>query len=199
MAKKETFHSLITLGLFGALCFVGYLWYSGELVPRVKVAGDSMNDGDSNLLKTEEQFRDKLAELKMQRDKVQRGVTRLERLKADNITHLKEKGIGSGKDFINSSDPDVKNAVINLKEWVTQITKINQEIGYYDEAISSIKVMLDKIERDRINESIALNEEEYLELQKVIVDLNERLNVNTTILEDEELGKLLDLEMAGSN
>jgi len=198
MAKKETFHSLITFVLFAALCLIGYLWYSGQLVSRAQVAGDTLVDAGSTLLKTEKQFRDKLVELKMQREKVQRGVVRLERLKADNIKHLKEKGIGSGQDFIKSSDPDVKNAVINLKEWVTQINKINQEIGYYDEAISSIKVMLDKIERERINESIALSEDEYLELQKVIVDLNERLNVDTTFLEDEELGKLLDLEMTGS-
>ncbi len=59
--------------------------------------------------------------------------------------------------------------------------------------------MLDKIERERINESVSLSEDEYLDLQKIIVDLNERLEVETDILEDEELGKLLDLEMAGSS
>ena len=57
--------------------------------------------------------------------------------------------------------------------------------------------MLKKIERKRIDDSISLSEEEYLDIQKVIVDLDERLNVDTTLLEDEELGELLDLEMGG--
>ena len=58
--------------------------------------------------------------------------------------------------------------------------------------------MLDKINRDRIGESVALSEEEYIELQKIVVDLNERLNVETDILEEDELRKLLDLEMTAS-
>ena len=85
--------------------------------------------------------------------------------------------------------------MLSLKEAVAQINKYNKEVGYYDDAISSIQAMLEKIERERIDESISLSEEEYLDLQKVIVDLDERLNVNTTLLEDDELGELLDLEM----
>jgi len=197
MAKNNTFHSLITFLLFAALCGVGYLWYSGQLGPRAEVIGDNLNNG-SEILKTEVQFRDKLEELKMQRDKVQRGLARLERLKAENIEHLKDKGVNSGQDFLNSSDKDIKNAVVNLKEWVKQIDKTKKEITYYDDAITNIRTMLDKIERERINESISLSEDEYVGLQKIIVDLNERLNVDTNILEDEELGKLLDLEMVGS-
>ncbi len=134
----------------------------------------------------------------MQRDKVNRGVKRLENLKAETVGHLKQKGINSGSDYLNSTDPDVKYAVVNLKGWVAQIAKIKSEVTYYDEAISSIEVMLDKIERERINDSVSLSEDEYLDLQKIIVDLNERLEVETDFLEDEELGKLLDLEMTGS-
>ena len=89
----------------------------------------------------------------------------------------------------------MKKKVLSLKEAVAQINKYNKEVGYYDDAISSIQAMLEKIERERIDESISLSEEEYLDLQKVIVDLDERLNVNTTLLEDDELGELLDLEM----
>jgi len=58
--------------------------------------------------------------------------------------------------------------------------------------------MLDRIERERIDESIALSKDEYKELQKIVIDLNERLNIETNILEDEELSKLLDLEMSNS-
>ena len=198
MAKKETFHSLVTFILFVALCAIGYLWFTGELKPRADVVEDNLT-GSTGLLKTESQFRDKLAELRMQRDKVQRHVKRLENLKAQNIQNLKDKGIGSGEDYLNNSDPDVKLAVINLREWVAQIQKIEKEVAYYDEAIGNVEVMLDKIERDRINDAVSLSEEEYVNLQKIIVDLNERLEVETNILEDEELGKLLDLEMIGTS
>lgn len=198
MAKKETFHSLVTFILFVALCAIGYLWFTGELKPRADVVEDNLT-GSTGLLKTESQFRDKLAELRMQRDKVQRHVKRLENLKAQNIQNLKDKGIGSGEDYLNNSDPDVKLAVINLREWVAQIQKIEKDVAYYDEAIGNVEVMLDKIERDRINDAVSLSEEEYVNLQKIIVDLNERLEVETNILEDEELGKLLDLEMVGTS
>jgi hypothetical protein len=88
--------------------------------------------------------------------------------------------------------------VVNLKGWVTQIAKIKKEVAYYDEAILGIEGMLDKIERDRIDESVSLSKDEYKELQKIILDLNERLSVETDMLEEEELGKLLDLEMTGT-
>lgn len=197
MAKKTT-SSLISLILLGALFAVGYLWFTGQLGPRIEAAGDNMNNG-SGLLKTEGQFRDKLAELKIQRDKIQRGIKRSERLKSETVAELKEQGIASGMDFKKSTDPDVKKKVLSLKEAVSHIGKYNKEIAYYDDAISSIQAMLEKIERKRIDDSISLSEEEYLDLQKVIVDLDERLNVNTTLLEDEELGELLDLEMAQPN
>lgn len=196
MAKKETFHSLVTFILFAAVCLMGYLWFSGQLGPRAQVIGDNLGDGTS-FLKTEGQFRDKLAELKMQRDKVQRGLKRLERLKGENLEYLKGKGIKSGDDFKNSSDVDVKNAMINLKEWVTNIKQIKSEVTYYDEAISSIQTMLDRIERERIDESIKMSDEESFELQKLLEDLGERLNNDPTVLEQDELGELLDLEMAG--
>ena len=195
MSKFHTFFTLLLLLILGV---VGYLWVTGELVPRARVAQENM-EGTSGILKTESQFRDKLAELRMQRDKVNRGVKRLEKLKAETVDHLRDKGINSGEDYLKSDDPDVKYAVVNLKGWVAQIDKIKKEVTYYDDAISSIEVMLDKIERERIDESVSLSEQEYLDLQKIIVDLNERLEVETDILEDEELGKLLDLEMAGSS
>ena len=195
MSKFHTFFTLLLLAILG---IVGYLWATGDLVPRAKVAQENM-EGSSGILKTESQFRYKLAELRWQRDKVNRGVKRLEKLKAETVEHLRDKGINSGDEYLKSDDPDVKYAVVNLKEWVAQIDKIKKEVTYYDDAISSIEVMLDRIERERIDESVSLSEQEYLDLQKIIVDLNERLEVETDILEDEELGKLLDLEMAGSS
>ena len=195
MANNKT-SSLVSIILLGALCAVGYLWYTGQLGPRVDVAAENLKN-KSGLLKTEEEFRDKLAELKIRKDKVQRGIKRSEKLKSETVTKLKELGVSSGEDFKNSTNPDVKKKVLSLKEAVADIEKYNKEVSYYDDAITSIQAMLEKIERKRIDDSISLSEEEYLDLQKVIVDLDERLNVDTTVLEDEELSNLLDLEMGG--
>ena len=192
MANQSGVHAFVTLVLLVAVCILGYLWISG---PRSDVAIEK-RDGDGNgLLKTDVEFREKLAELRMQKYKVQKGVKRLETLKAETVEHLNSKGIKSGEDYLKSTDADVKYAVKNLQGWVAQIDKINQEVAYYDEAILGVENMLDKIERERIDESVSLTRQEYLDLQKIIIDLNERLEVETNILEDEELGKLLDLEM----
>jgi len=196
MAKKETFHSFLTLILLAVLGVVGYLWYTGQLVPRGQVAIEGTNGG-SEILKTESQFRDKLAELRMQRDKVERGLKKAEIHKAETVQHLRDKGIESGQDFLKSEDNDVKYAVKSLKGWAAQVTKIKTEVVYYDDAINAIKSMLERIERERIDESVTLTEEESIGLQKIILDLNERLQVDMDLLEEEELGKLLDLEMTG--
>ena len=183
---------IASLMLLAGACVFGYfVFLRYEPSPQ-----DPSEKSTSGLLKTEAEFRDKLTELNMRRNKVQRGIKMLERDKAKTLVAISEKGILSGEDFKNSSDQEVKKLVINLREYNQQIEKIEKEVGYYDEAISSIRVMLEKIERERINDSIALSEQEYLDLQKIIVDLDERLNVKTNLLEDDELGKLLDLELS---
>jgi hypothetical protein len=148
MANQNSTHSIITFILFAALCVVGYLWYTGGSGNDQQSASGKTH----GLLETETEFRDKLAELRMQKYKVENGIERLENLKSETVEHLNAKGINS----------------------------------------------LDKIERDRIDESVSLSKDEYKELQKIILDLNERLSVETDMLEEEELGKLLDLEMTGT-
>ncbi len=197
MAKKETFHWLFTFVLLAVLGGIAVLWATGKLNSRAGVASDIVGSG-SAVLNTESQFRDKLTELRMQRYKADLGVKQLEKFKAENIRKLKEMGIESGEEFLKSADQGVKLAVINLKGWVTQIEKIKKDLAYYDDAIANVEAMLAKINSDRIGDSVALSEEEYIDLQKIIVDLNERLNVETDILEDEELKKMLDLEMTGA-
>jgi hypothetical protein len=194
MANQNSTHSIITFILFAALCVVGYLWYTGGSGNDQQSASGKTH----GLLETETEFRDKLAELRMQKYKVENGIERLENLKSETVEHLNSKGIKSGEDYLKSDDADIKYAVVNLKGWVTQIAKIKKEVAYYDEAILGIEGMLDKIERDRIDESVSLSKDEYKELQKIILDLNERLSVETDMLEEEELGKLLDLEMTGT-
>ena len=192
----KNLHSFVTLVLLAAVCVMGYLWVVNQ---RGENFDTNNGTAKSGLLKTEPEFRDKLAELRMQRDKVNRSVKRLENLKGETIAHLKSKGISSGDDYLKSSDPDVKYAVVNLKAWVAEIDSIKGQLVHNDNAITGVETMLDKIERQRISDEATLSDEEYLELQTIIVDLGERLQVETDFMEDEELGKLLDLEMTDSS
>ena len=182
----------------GAILFLGLLLGAGVLLYFIYLPPDpgmtNQQETSSGLMKTETEFRDKLTELKMRRDKVHRGIKKLTELKKDAVELLRSKGINSGQDFLKSEDKDVKFAVKNLKEYKIQIEKVEKEVEFYDEAIDGIRVMLDRFERERIGDSISLSEKDSLELQKIIVDLNERLEVDTDILEDEELSKLLDDE-----
>lgn len=194
MAKTSP-HSLFTFLLLCVVAGVAFLWFAGKLT--VKDTEGVAQGTSTGLPQTEEEFRKKLAELRMERERRQQSVRRLEDFKAQNIEQLKSKGVSSGDDYLKSDDKEIKLAVVNLKGWVTEINEINKQIVYYDEAISSVETMLDKLERQRVSDSVAMSEEESIELQKVIVDLRERLSVETNVLEDEELGRLLDLEMSG--
>lgn len=181
---------LLILALVG--CFVCYYLYSAA---SPKPAPDPQAKNRNQLMTTEAEFRDKLTELNMRRDKVQRGIKKLTKLKSEAIQALRDQGIESGQDYLKSDNTDVKLAVRNLKEYSEKITKVENEVAYYDDAIKRIRVMLDRFERDRIGDSIKLSEDDAFELQKIILDLDERLELETDVLEDDELSKLLDDEM----
>ena len=184
---------LVVMLLAGLGAFLAYAVFTGALQSQGEVIGDRLGD-KNKLLMTEKDFRDKVTELRIQKEKVVRGIKRLELLKSDTLTQLKEKGIRSSKDV--TDDPDVRYALRNLKGFKVEIDKLNADIASYDEAIKSIEVMLDELERKRIESEVHLTEEQYFELRKIVVDLNERLGLDEKdVLEDEELSRLLDEEL----
>ena len=148
-------------------------------------------------LNSEQEFRDKLAELRMQREKSARAVSRLEERKAATVAFLKEKGVKSAADVVQ--DTNLKYAARELRGWSEEIDKLQQEVGHYDQAIKAIETMLVDLERKRISESVAMSEEEYIKLRKIVLDLNDRLEVDKhDVVEDAELDELLKEELGGS-
>jgi len=145
-------------------------------------------------LGSEQEFRDKLAELRMQREKSTRAIARLEQRKAETVEFLKSKGVKSSADVV--SDVNLKYAARELKGWSDEIEKLEKERQHYDEAISAIQSMLAELERKRINETVAMTEDEYIRLRKIVLDLNDRLEVDKQdIVADEELDNLLKEEL----
>lgn len=188
---SDSIQKAVIVLLFVAVSVMGYFYYASS-TPKDEEGAKPRSSG---LMKTEAEFRDKLTSLNMQRKKAQDGMERLVALKSKAIQRLKEKGIKSGADYMQSDDKDVKFAAMSLKEYKEQIDKLKQEVTYYDDAITAIRAMLQRFERERIGKSVELSEEQLFELQKIVIDLEERLNVETDIFEDEEIKALLDDEM----
>lgn len=181
----------VLIAVLGA--FVLYAFVNNLMQPRNEVIGQKLGD-QNKILTTEQDFRDKITELRIQREKVERGIKRLELRKTETLQYLKDKGIRSSADV--TDDTDVMYALRNLKGWKVEIEKLQEDTKNYDEAISSIEVMLDEIERKRINKEVALTEDEYLEMRKIVKDLNERLGLDVNdVLAEEELSRILDEEL----
>lgn len=187
---NNTLQNTLIILFAGVACVLGYLVYSNNLggVPQP----EQNNDG---LMKTEAEFRDKLTTLNMDKRKIEQAVKLLETSKKKTVEFLKEKGINSGDDYLKSDNSEIKLAVLNLKKDINAIKKSKQNINTYQDAITRIRSMLDQIKRDRISDSVALTDQQAIDLETIIVDLDERLDVETDIFEDDELKKLLDLEM----
>ena len=187
---NNTLQNTLIIFFAGIACLLGYFIYTNNSTvapdPEPKASG---------LMRTEAEFRDKLTTLNMDKRKVEQAVKLLENSKKETVAFLKEEGINSGDDYLKSDRSEIKLAVLNLKKDINAITKSKQNIATYENAITRIRSMLDQIKRDRISDSVALTDEQAIELETIIVDLDDRLSVETDMFEDDELKKLLDHEM----
>ena len=105
-------------------------------------------------------------------------------------------GIKSGDDFLKTEDRAAKLKVLELKSTIDEIKKAaNANIETYQSAIDRIRSMLAKFEVERVSESAALTDAQATELQEIILDLDDKLEVETDFFEDEELKNLIDSEM----
>lgn len=145
-------------------------------------------------LSSEQEFRDKLAELKMQREKSDRAIARLEQRKNETVEFLKSKGVKSSADV--AGDVNLKYAARELKGWSDEIEKLEKERQHYNEAIAAILAMLNELELKRIGETVAMTEDDYIRLRKIVLDLNDRLEVDKQdVVADDELDALLKEEL----
>ncbi len=142
---------------------------------------------------TEAQFREKVAELRMEKNRVERAIVKLEQSRQESLEILRKKGVKSIGDV--GGDDALKFVVRNFKADTDEIAKLKENLGSYDKAINSISAMLDEIERKQVG-SVALTDDQYLHLQEIVVDLNETLGVDQNdIFADEKLNDLLTSEL----
>jgi cell division protein FtsB len=140
---------------------------------------------------TEVEFRDKLAEFRMERDKLDRHIKQLEDGKAKAVEVLKKNNITKVADTKGNFEAEV--ALKNLKSSTEKIDDLKSQFAHFDNAISRIGGMLEKLERDRIHSEVKLTEAQEIELRSIVKKLNEDLEIGKDDpLLDAELDKLLD-------
>ena len=187
----KSIKSAIIVLLFAALVAGVYLYIVGDLKFD---GGAAKDDGPNNtgFLKTEEEFRTKLAEHRIEQEKMRRRKKLKVERKDELVKELKAKGITSTSDI---SDNEVKYTINNLKTAVTDIKVVDKSIGKYQEGIDAIEAMLTKLEQERLSGEVAISEEKATELGIMLLDLDEKLTAEENVLEEEALRELLGLEL----
>lgn len=151
-------------------------------------------DRENRLPRSEKEFRDQLTVLRMKKEKLERSIQRVENQKQETVEFLRGKGVESTADL--RGNPDLEYAARNLKGWSEQLNALQADVGKYDRAIAAIVTMLDEFDRRRINDSVAISEEEWIRMQSVVKDLDETLGMDPDdILKDEEMNELLREEL----
>ena len=154
---------------------------------------------ENGLPRTEKEFRDKLAEFRIDREKTLRGIVGLENRKQETIALLLKKGVANSKDLNGDlkDDTEVQFALQGLKSLVRNIDARNADVASYDETITGLVAMLADIDRQNVNDSAKMSEAQYIEGQKLIFALRDKLGVDKNdVLEDQRMRDLLDSEIA---
>lgn len=150
----------------------------------------SRSTEDNQSLRTEQDFRNKLAEIRMNRDNLERAIQKQQESKQQNLDYLKSENISKVADA--KGKPAAEMALHNLKQWSESIKVLESQFSQFDSASSRIEAVLEQFERERINESAVLSEAQQIELMAIVKTLDEKMNVGkNNIFEDAELDELL--------
>ena len=145
------------------------------------------------MLQTEADFREKVAELRRDKKRIENAIERASRKKRETVEFLKEKGVTRSSKI--TDDSEIKYALKNLVSWKAEIKKYQDQVTKYDDTINSIMAMLEKLERDRLSDEVSLTDDQRVELKSIILDLEDRLDINDDdILQQMEWAEALDEE-----
>ena len=188
---NNTLQNALILLFAAVACILGYYIY----ISQTPATTETQTQNTNSFMRTEAEFRKKLTSLNMSKNKVANSLKRLSAIKQKSVTDLRAMGIKSGADYLKTEDKTTKLKVLELQSTLKEIKRAEGNIETYESAIDRIRAMLAKFERERVSESAALTEAQAVELEEIILDLDNKLEVETDIFEDEELKNLLDLEM----
>lgn len=158
--------------------------------PQAGVIGDNLEDGHRSLPKTEQEFRDRKAEFHMKRDDILGAIVRLKREKTEMALKLKSKGVSA--ETMDPDDSAMMFDIKNLEQIVGKISKFEADVKEYDTAIAGLETQIKILERDKLDGKATLTKEEYMDLKKNIIDLEERLKGDKPdLFEQDQLRDML--------
>lgn len=161
----------------------------GGLSPKLNADNDST---DTTSL-TEQDCQNKLTQLKMKRDNVKRAITVLERQQAENFEYLTEAGISKVADAAGNAE--ATTTLNNVKLIKNLIEKRNEEVALLDDTITRLDGMIKKLRQDNLDRSVALTEDQMIELIAIQKELDDKLNIDDNdIFADAEIDALLQAE-----
>ena len=187
----KSIKSAILILLFAAVVSGVYLYATGDL--KFDRNNSSNAEGDTEILSSEADFRNKLAELRINREKLTRRKKLMQERKAKTVQFLKDKGITAESDL---SDSEVKYAISNLKQFVADMEEVDKNVDRYTKTITAVEAMLKKLEQEAIANEVMISDEEKIQMSALIKELDDKIiGDEQDILEEEKLRQLLGNEL----
>lgn len=179
----------IALIIFCAALTGAVVWiYKDSFKAEIQVAQDKLTSDEP--LVTEAELQNQLTALQMRRQKWVNKIEYMEKSRDETLQSLKDKGIREKADA--KGDPEALMALQSLKGWMSGITESRTHLESIDSTIPRIKAILDKMQRERLTESIRLTEDERIDLRAIEMELDDRLGVDENdIFGDQEIDDLL--------
>ncbi len=171
--------------IFIALCCVGLgvALTISMMKFQDRIVQDDSENQDDGLLKTSGQFKDKLAEIKIKRDRAETQIERLSNRQKEALKKLRDKGISKSSD-IQSDDRESRLLLAELEDLVEKVDKLKKDIVIYDDAIVSIEAILRDFDRDLVMSDSGINEEQLKQLRTIVYQVEDELESEKSLVDE---------------
>ncbi len=175
------------------LCFVAGLCIAAVLFLTVSQdsAGKAKQQAKAQgFLTTQQDFQDKLEELKRQRDRAKLQRSRLDQRKQDAAQRLRNLGVKTPADI--EANAEAKLAYHEIKDIIQSNDKLAADIEVYDDAIIRIEAALRELDRKRLMENAGISEDQFRQLRTIVNDVDDRLTSQSSSIDSLEVQSILD-------
>ncbi len=176
-----------------SLCFVAGLCIAAVLFLTVSQdsAGKAKQQAKAQgFLTTQQDFQDKLEELKRQRDRAKLQRSRLDQRKQDAAQRLRNLGVKTPADI--EANAEAKLAYHEIKDIIQSNDKLAADIEVYDDAIIRIEAALRELDRKRLMENAGISEDQFRQLRTIVNDVDDRLTSQSSSIDSLEVQSILD-------
>lgn len=185
--------------VFFAFCFValGAAVAYSIAVYQAQIVENQEEEKEDGFLETSGEFKDKLADIKIRRDRAEVQIDRLTRRKNEAAEKLRAKGIQKSSD-IKADDREAKFLVAELKDLVEKIEKLESDVKHYDDAIVSIEAILRDFDRKLVMTDSGIDEKQLEDLRRIIYSVDDKLTGDMSISEELDTADMID-EILGNH